>query len=412
MSAVLSDRSIAAAAPAAINWKVLGTCVLAATVEGYDTQVIGYVAPVISRVWDLPRGAFGPTFSVGLLGLMLGCMFIAPLADRLGRKWIIIGSTVVYGVLVLATAAAESLNALFWLRFFTGLGLGGALPNLTASAAESAPPHRRTLAVAILFSGFGMGSFLGSVVAAALMEAYGWQSVFIFGGAASLLLVPVLAWAMSGAQAAYAKADEHAPRLPVKRLFEAHKRRATIALWIIFFMGLMDIYLLASWLPTAITAQGIAPDSAALLSGLMQIGGITGAFVLSPLVDRFGPNPLLPAAYLLAAIGIAGVGLAGADIPLIAVAVFAAGFGVVGSQNCNNGVAARMYPADARATGIGWALGVGRLGSITGPWIAGQLLATQVDIRTILLFSAVPALCAALTYLVMGRGSHFDSADT
>jgi AAHS family 4-hydroxybenzoate transporter-like MFS transporter len=393
----------------AIAWKLLALTTVAAMVEGYDTQVIGYVAPVISREWGLPPGAFGPTFSVGLLGLMLGCMFIAPLADRFGRKWIIIGSTAAYGALVLATAGAESLTALFWLRFVTGLGLGGALPNLAASAAESAPVHRRTFAVAILFCGFGLGSFVGSVVAAWLMAAYGWQSVFVFGGLASLVLVPVLIGALPGGKpgAAERGAATAEQAIPVAGLFRAGRARVTIALWVIYFMGLMDLYLLASWLPTTIHAQGLSPETAALITGLMQIGGIIGALILGPLVDRLGPNPLLPAAYAFAALCIGLIGFAGAEPLLIAVAVFGAGFGIVGCQNCNSGVVARIYPTEMRATAMGWALGIGRAGSIIGPFLAGRLLATQVDIRTIFLFSAVPALCAALAYLAIGKRPEF-----
>lgn len=388
-------------ATANIHWKALAVCVVAAMVEGYDTQVLAYVAPLISREWGLRPGAFGPTFSASLLGLMLGCMFVAPLADRLGRRWIIAGSTLAYGILILATASVDHLNAMFWLRFVTGLGLGGALPNLAAMAAESAPAHRRTTTVAILFCGFGLGSFLGSIVAAVLMNSYGWQSVFVFGGAASLVLVPILVFALP--RTAPAKASAKQQPIPVAELFRKDRRRATIALWIVYFMGLMDLYLLQSWLPTIVNAQGMSLELSSIISGLMQIGGITGALIMGPIVDRKGHYPILPAAYGLAAASIAAIGLTGDSVVLTGVAIFCAGFGIVGCQNCNSGVAAIFYPANLRATGIGWALGIGRAGSIIGPWVVGVLLATMVDFHIIFMFSALPAICAALAYLWLGR---------
>lgn len=388
--------------------RILVLCTVAALVEGYDTQMIGYVAPVISRQWALAPGAFRWTFSVGLLGLMLGSLVIAPLADRVGRKWVIIGSTFAYALLVLASAMARDLTTLFWLRFFTGLGLGGGLPNIAALAGESSPRQWRATAVAILFCGFGLGGAVAGFTAARLMGPYGWPSVFAVGGAAALVLVPVLWLGLPLPASTAARAELPSRRaLPVSDLFRVGRARATVALWIVNFMGLMDLYLLVSWLPTTISAQGISVARAAAITALMQFGGIVGAFVLGPAVDRLGPNPVLPAAYGLAALCIAGIGLAGSSEALVTVAVLGAGFGIIGCQDCNSGVAVKLYPARMRSTGVGWALGVGRAGSIIGPFVAGGLLATGVDLRIIFLFSAVPALLAAVAYLAMGRRPEF-----
>jgi AAHS family 4-hydroxybenzoate transporter-like MFS transporter len=396
----------------AIRWNVLSVAVVAAMVEGYDAQVLAYVAPLITREWSLPPGTFRGTFTIGLVGLALGCLFIAPLADRLGRKWIIIGSTLSYGVLVLVTAAADSLTQLFWLRFFTGLGLGGALPNLAATAAESAVKEKRTFAVAVLFCGFGFGSFVGSVVAHQLMTPFGWQSVFVFGGAGTLLLVPFLLKTLPRGVPGEELRDAHGgsakEAIPLADLFRDGRKRATIALWVIYFMGLMDLYVLQSWLPTIFSDQGISVETSALITGGMQLGGITGALMLSPLVDRMGPNPLLPAAYAIAAVCIFLIGLIGPSVPLLTLAVLGAGFGIIGCQNCNSGVAARIYPAEMRATGVGWALGIGRIGSIIGPYVVGYLLSLAVDVRTIFVLSAIPALVAAVAYLLIGRRAEFE----
>jgi AAHS family 4-hydroxybenzoate transporter-like MFS transporter len=199
--------------------------------------------------------------------------------------------------------------------------------------------------------------------------------------------------------------------IPLGDLFRGGRKRATIALWVIYFMGLMDLYVLQSWLPTIFSDQGISLETSALITGLMQLGGITGALLLSPLIDRMGPNPLLPAAYALAALCILLIGLIGPSVPLLTLVVMGAGFGIIGSQNCNSGVAARIYPAEMRATGVGWALGIGRIGSIIGPYVVGYLLSLAVDVRTIFLFSAIPALIAAIAYLLIGRRPEFSQAN-
>lgn len=389
---------------ATFRWKIILVSAVAAMVEGYDLQVVGYVAPVMTQEWDLPPGAFGPTFSIGLVGLMLGCLLIAPLADRYGRTRIIVGSTLTYGTLVFLSAMVDSIDALFWVRFFTGLGLGGALPNITATAAEASPVRWRITTVAIIYCGFGLGSFVGGLVAAALVESYGWQSVFVFGGTASLALVPVLLFGLprsapkSASEAIPARRDA----IPVRLLFHDGRARFTILLWIIYFTGLMDLYMLASWLPTTISEQGISIGTAALVAGLMQIGGISGALTMSPLVDRYRPSPFLPLAYIFAALCIATIGFAGSSVPLTIAAVMGAGFGIIGGQITSDGVAAKVYPTHIRATGVGWALGIGRMGSILGPFLVGTALAFGVDVRTIFVCSAVPALLAALAYFVMG----------
>jgi AAHS family 4-hydroxybenzoate transporter-like MFS transporter len=230
--------------------------------------------------------------------------------------------------------------------------------------------------------------------------------VFIFGGVASLLMVPLLAFALPHARP-HAKAGGN----PVAGLFLQRRTRATLALWVVNFMGLMDLYLLASWLPTTLNAQGLSVPVASLITGFLQVAGAVGALSLGPLVDRYGPKPALPVAYLVAALCIAAIGMAGGSVVLNMVAVFGAGFGIVGCQDCNSGVAAKLYPAEMRSTGVGWALGIGRIGSIIGPFVVGVLLSRHVDGRTIFLLSAVPAVLAAAAYVAMGQRPEFYRRD-
>src|SRR6195952_5310473 len=173
--------------------RLLLTCAAVLFLDGFDTQAIGYVAPVLAREWGLTKGALGPVFSAGLFGLMIGALIFGPLADRIGRRKIIILSSLAFGIGTLATAFITDVNTLLVIRFLTGLGLGGAMPNAVAMTSEFSPHRRRATMVMVMFCGFSLGAALGGLLAAALIPQFGWRSVFVVGGVAPLLLVPILA---------------------------------------------------------------------------------------------------------------------------------------------------------------------------------------------------------------------------
>ena len=198
--------------------------------------------------------------------------------------------------------------------------------------------------------------------------------------------------------------------IPFGKLFSDGRSRVTILLWIIFFANLMELYILTSWLPTTITAQGVDLYWAQIATATVQIGGIAGAFALAPMVDRYGPRFVLPAAFLTAALSVAILGFLDLSVGLILVAAIGCGIGTVGAQNCNNGIAAKFYPTEIRATGVGWALAVGRIGSIIGPAVGGLLLATGPD--AIFVFAMVPPLVAAAAYFVMGNPPELSNHDS
>src|ERR1700729_4037173 len=172
---------------------LLLTCAAVLFLDGFDTQAIGYVAPAVAREWGLTKGALGPVFSAGLFGLMIGALLFGPLADRIGRKKIIVFSTLAFGIGALVTALVQDVNALLAIRFLTGVGLGGAMPNAIAMTSEFSPRRRRATMVMIMFCGFSVGAALGGLLAAALIPHFGWRSVFVIGGIAPLLLAPILA---------------------------------------------------------------------------------------------------------------------------------------------------------------------------------------------------------------------------
>jgi AAHS family 4-hydroxybenzoate transporter-like MFS transporter len=392
-----------------LQWVALVLCAATMFVEGYDAQLMGFVVPGIARAWDVAPASLTPAIAAGLVGMTIGAFFIAPLADTYGRRRLVLYSVLVFAILTIATAFAANLPTLIVLRLLTGIGLGGAMPNAIAITAEFSPSAKRAGAVAAMFSSYSVGAGFGGLIAAGLIPSYGWGSVLVFCGGMALLLWPLLVFAMPESYVPQGKAKL---KIPVGRLFGEGRAWITFLLWTIFFANLMELFFLTSWLPTTIEAQGISPSYAVIATVVVQFAGVAAAFAMGPLVDRFGPQRVLPFAFLAAALCIAGIGLAGSEVAFTMIMALGIGIGTVGAQNCNNGVAAKFYPTSIRATGVGWALAVGRIGSIVGPVVGGVLLATKVDIRTIFLFAAVPPLIAAGAYLMMGRTPNLEPSNS
>src|ERR1700719_1274417 len=411
--------------------RLLLTCAAVLFLDGFDTQAIGFVAPALAREWDVSKAALGPVFSAGLFGLMIGALLFGPLADRIGRKKIIIFSTLAFGIGTLATAFVQDVNSLLAIRFLTGLGLGGAMPNAIAITSEFNPRRRRATMVMIMFCGFSVGAALGGLLAAALIPHFGWRSVFIIGGVAPLLLAPILALrlpesvrflALTGhanqrvaellglinPKAAFASATQfvvhepHLPGIPVLHLFREGRTLVTLLLWAVFFMSLLDIYFLSNWLPTVLNDLSASVSEAAAIGSMLQVGGVVGTFALGSIIDRFSFRALA-LLYFIAVFAVGAIGELGHNAFLIWVAVFASGFCVVGGQIAANALAAGFYPTSVRASGVGWALGIGRVGSIVGPLVGGVLLTMKWSTESVFMAAAAAALCAALAAFSLSR---------
>ena len=411
--------------------RLLLTCAAVLFLDGFDTQAIGYVAPAVAKEWSLTKGALGPVFSAGLFGLMIGALVFGPLADRIGRKKIIIFSTLAFGIGALVTAFVQDVNMLLAIRFLTGLGLGGAMPNAIAMTSEFNPRRRRATMVMIMFCGFSVGAALGGFLAAAMIPQFGWRSVFVVGGVAPLLLVPILALklpesvrflALTGRanervaqllgfispQTAFVPATQfvvNEPELtgvPVLHLFREGRTLVTLLLWVIFFMSLLDIYFLANWLPTVLNDLGASVSSAVLIGSMLQVGGVVGTFALGSVIDRFSFRALA-LVYFIAVFAVGAIGQLGYSVVFVTMAIFVAGFCVIGGQIAANALAAAFYPTSVRATGVGWALGIGRVGSIIGPLVGGMLLTMKWSTASVFMAAAAAALCAALASFSLSR---------
>ncbi|GAB7537754.1 MFS transporter [Burkholderia sp. 3C] len=411
-------------------------CFLVVAADGFDVASVGYVAPLLKAAWSLSPAQLGPIFGAGLFGLTVGSFVFGPLADRIGRKRVITISLVLFGVGSLACAYAPSAAWLVALRFLTGAGLGGAMPNAITLSSEFSPARGRAMRVTLMFCGFTLGLACGGAVASLLLPRFGWQGVFVFGGICPLVLAPVIwRWlpesvrfmagkpryadearrvmarltgdantpldAATAGEAASHDADR--PReSAVGVLFSARYRTGTLLLWIAFFCTLWVYYQVSSWLPTVITSAGIDAAHAARVGAMLPLGGTIGSLVNARLMDRMNPFFVLTGSYAVAALAIALIGATLGSPSLVWATVFLAGFGLSGAQTGANVLVAGFYTTAARATGVSWALGVGRIGSIIGSMTGGLLLAAFHSPTAAFAVFAAPVGVAGLAMLVNG----------
>lgn len=415
------------------QWAVAIWCGVLVTLDGFDNGVIGFVAPLIGPQWGVSMPAFGPVFGAGLFGLMIGALASGPLADHFGRKLVVLASTLIFSLFALGTALVHSIDQLYVMRFITGLGVGGLMPNSIALTAEYAPRRIRATVVAIMFLGFPLGAGGGGFVGAQLIPSFGWQSLFVLGGLLPLILLPIAIFmlpesirflvthgkrsnhvaallnrltnssAYNGAENFVIAEEKKLTGFTVQYLLRHGRATNTILLWITFFCNLLVIYFLNSWLPSILRDSGVPIPDALRLTGAVSWGGIVSTLLLGPVVDRFSAPRVVTLLYLGAAVFVFAIGLSGNNILLLAVTISLCGACVIGGQSFINVMSAVIYPTAIRSTGVGWALGIGRVGAIIGPVLGGFLLGAHFTPENLFFFSAVPALIAAAAMYVLGR---------
>ncbi|MGO8921284.1 MAG: MFS transporter [Stellaceae bacterium] len=408
-----------------LQLRVALLCALAQAFDGYDLNAIGMAAPSLSHAWGLPAADFTTAFVMSSVGILVGAVASGPAGDRLGRKPVLIASLLLLGIASLLSAFAGSLAMLTVLRFFTGIGIGGAMPTTVALTSDYTPHRHRASIIMFMFTGNPVGGFLGGQLVAQLLPVFGWPVIFLIGGVAPLLLVPVLLlWLPESPRFLLAKSrpslrDLHVLRRlslapaaasgvdlaagnPVAALFAEGYASRTLLLWVMFFANLLSLFLLSYWLPSILHLSGFTPADAVFGASMLSAGGILSTLLLGPLSTRLGAERVLLASFAAGALFIAAISLLDLPrIPLLA-AIFCAGGCIIGSQLAANGLAAALYPARMRTTGVGWALGVGRLGGIAGPALGGMLLGLGWPPRQIFLGICLTAVIAAACAGLLG----------
>ncbi|MBR1221652.1 MFS transporter [Bradyrhizobium sp. U87765 SZCCT0131] len=413
----------------AFQIRVFVLCFLVALCDGFDTQALAYIAPVIASDWQLPARVFGPVFAAVLLGAMIGAFAFGHLADRIGRRRVLLLCVVLFGVLSVASAFAWSIEALAVIRFLCGLGLGGAVPNIMALVSEYAPARRRRTWVAITLAGIAVGAVLAGMVCLPLITLFGWRFIFVVGGVLPLGLALVLVRALPESigflvaepdgqttiasilrqidpRGGFKDSDTFAlPAAPAHRgsfasLFRDGLAVGSVCLALAFFSSLLLVYLFTSWIPMLLHQAGLPLHDAVLGAIVFNLAGMAGGIVCTQLVDRGLAHPVvvLVVAYLLGAVAVLSIGVSGMAFGPIMAAISFSGFCVIGGQLALNAHIAGYYPVAVRGTGIGWSQVVGRMGSLLGPLVGGALVALEIPPAQLFQVSCVAPLlsCAAL----------------
>jgi len=420
----------------ALQWRVIILCSLVALVDGFDIQTMALVTPHLSAEWGLPASTFGPVLSSSFVGIMFGAMAGGLLGDRFGRKGVLVGAVLAVGLMSGLTAFAGSPIQLVIYRLLTGFGIGCCMPNFTALTAEYAPARRSGLLITLMYSSVPLGGMLGGLIAPDIIANFGWRGVFLAGAVFPIVIAIATAFTLpeslrfliaTGKRHAaighylgkidrnyiYSADHEfHEDQQPkahaLRALFTGGLATTTILLWTVFFFSLFGLYLLTSWLPTVFRQLGW-PMAEAIRSVLFfQLGGILGGLVLGFLLDRMSSYLLIGIAYLAAAGFVAAIGVAGDQVVPVMIVVLLAGFAVNAAQLGMTVVAAQLYPTAARSTGVGWGLGIGRLGAVISPTLGGFALAAHWARPTLFVLAAIPALICAvgMVFLSMAKRRH------
>lgn len=433
------QRFINAQPLSAYQWRVVLLCFLIVFLDGLDTAAMGFIAPALTQEWGIDRASLGPVMSAALIGMVFGALGSGPLADRFGRKLVLVGAVFLFGLFSLFSAFSANVDQLLVLRFLTGLGLGAAMPNATTLLSEYTPERLKSLLVTSMFCGFNLGMAGGGFVSAKLIPAFGWHSLLLIGGLLPLLLTLVLLlWLPESARYLVVrnKGDERVRRVlaPIapsevavasgfsvpeqqtvqsrnvfRVIFSGTYSAGTLLLWLTYFMGLVIVYLLTSWLPTLLRDSGASLEQAASIGALFQLGGVLSAVGVGWAMDRFDPHRVIGVFYLLAGVFAWLVGQSLGQMTLLATLVLVAGMCINGAQSAMPSLAARFYPTQGRATGVSWMLGIGRFGAILGAWIGATLLGLGWNFEQVLTALVMPAALATAAVLVKGLVSHADA---
>ncbi len=406
-------------------------CGLVALLDGLDLQAIGLAAPIMSGALHIPRETFGTVFSAALAGLAIGSFALGPVADRIGRKWVLVGATLCFGVFTLMTATVTGLGELLVYRFLAGLGLGGAMPSFISLTSEYCPRRMRATVVSLIWAGFPLGGVVGGLIGSWIIPAYGWPSIFVFGGtvpiAVSLLLIVLLPESVgfllaSGAPAARVSAAlsrilppgtvppgtrfvhpaARATGVPLAQLFQSGRAPGTALLWVAFFSAFLVLVTHSAWSPILLRGEGMDIATIALTMATFNFGSVIGSGAAGWLVLRLGAMAVLPVTCVLAGVSYAAIGYAAPDQTEVVLAQAAFGLTLGCASSGLIALAAIYYPTAIRSTGVGWSMGMGRFGSFVGPLAVGALVAARWNVPSVFAAVGLSLGLGALAVMIIG----------
>lgn len=406
----------------------VGICLLINMIDGFDVLAISFAAPEIAREWALPPTELGVLFAAGLAGMVIGALILGPLADRFGRRTMILASLTVISIGMLASAATSNLTQLVWLRVLTGLGVGGMLTSLNTMVAEYSSDRRRKLAISFLQAGYPVGGIIAGAASVYLISQFSWRGIFVFGGVLSAAMIPLVLWRLPEsldfllsrrtpetlnrvnhllnrmghaglAQLPEQSATGELSAGNVKELFGAEFRARNLSMCICFFAIMCSWYFVVNWTPKILVDAGLSLEGGISGGLLLSLGGVTGGLALGFLTSAFSVDRLVTTFALLSVASMTVFGLLPTNLaPMLGVA-FLIGFFLAGSMIGMYTIIPDVYPPRMRSTGTGWAIGIGRLGAVAGPYIAGVLIAAGWDRSLYFVALSLPMVLTAILVL-------------
>lgn len=405
-------------------------CFVLVAVDGFDTAVIGFLAPSIKQEFGLGPESIAILITAGLLGAITGTTILGPAADSFGRTRVMLVATFIYGSLTAILGFLKSFEAILAVRFLAGICFGGVLPCAIALTAEYSPIGKRSSLITAMFCGFTIGSASVGFLAAWMLPLLGWRAVLMTGGTLALL-VGATCWAIlpeslqflvarkpgdkainrilgriapDAVAAGWIPEPDAVPEgTPLRALFDARPLSGTLLLWVGAFAALMCTYLLANWLPVLLTQEGYSVSKAAVVTAMFQVGGTVGSLTIGLAMDRARPNRVLGSVWAFSALALGGIALFTPFPVAVAIAVFLAGVCIPGGQIGSMAYAAAWYPTPVRTTGISWMSGVGRFGALIGSLVAGGLLALGLGMQVIVALLGIPMVLGAIAMLAHER---------
>jgi MFS transporter, AAHS family, 4-hydroxybenzoate transporter len=419
----------------AFHWKILMLGLIVLILDGFDVVVMGFIAPAIVDDWKVGHAALGPVLSMGLFGLAIGALTGGPLADRFGRRKVVIGAVLFYGLMSLLSAWSPNLAVLSVMRFLTGLGLGASQPNAATLASEYAPRKYRATMVSVIYCGFTFGAAGGGFLSTYLIGRYGWQSILLVGGVVPILFAFVLAFVLPesakfmavkkgghnalmrvlnqiepsavDASTVFLNAERaHAGQGAIRLIVSKPHTTVTLVLWVGLFMNLMTVYFLNSWLPIMVKGEHFSLGEAALVAAMMQVGGTLGNIVIGWAMDRFKAHKVMIGTLLAAGLFAVVIGRISFTLPGLMTMVFLLGYCTNSSTTGWTAMAASHYPTEMRATGTSWMTGIGRFGAISGAYAGAILLSLNWRFGQLFMSLTIPIGIAIVAAYIGGRRSN------
>ncbi|WP_291358326.1 MULTISPECIES: MFS transporter [Acinetobacter] len=409
--------------------KIVLWCVFVVIFDGYDLAINGVALPLLMQEWNMTAVQAGMLASTALAGMMFGAMLFGMLADKIGRKNVILICVTLFSGFTFWGGFASGPTEFGILRFIAGLGIGGVLPNLVALTSEYAPQKMRSTLVTTMFSGYAVGGIMAALLGAWFTPSFGWEIMFYIAGI-PLLILPILYLYLPESLTFLVKKQQnekaskivqqispeqnvtastqfvlnevHAPDASIAALFKQGRSMSTLLFWCCFFMCLLMVYALGSWLPKLMMAAGYSLGNSLMFLMAMNIGAVVGTIGGGILADRFHLKPVIIGMFLLGAVSLVGLGF-NSPQAVIYLLVAAAGASAIGSSILLYSFVAQYYPLAIRSTGIGCASAVGRVGAIVGPIIIGFLLGMELPHKMNFLAVAIPAIIGAISVAMIVR---------